>query len=374
MTISECPQSTLLEAFHDGRLGPQERASTERHLAACAACSAQARDLERIREAVRAPIPHATPLVHQRARNALLRRATQLPASRSPRRGALRALAAAALTLAAMVGWAFGRVTSPVARPVLARHLHDPRAGFETSVRPSGGARFERTRREGLDVVTLANGALDVRVDRLVAGDRFVVRTLDAELEGRGSAFRIEAEQGRIRGVVVSSGSVEVRYAGFSAVIPSGGSWRATSEAAAPPAPTASAIPAAPAAKIVAVAMTPPARAIRPVKEMPAIVAEAPSPAPSIAASVAPPSLVSREFAEAMRSIGRGDYPGGVAQFEAFASAHPDDARVDEADYLRAIALQRAGNAAGAAAAARRYLAARPDGAHRPEARQLAGN
>ena len=385
MTISECPQGALLEALHDGRLGPQERASLERHAAVCAACGAALRDLARIREAVRAPLPHATPLVHQRARNALLRRATALPTARvrGAQRGALMALAAAALMLAGLSGWAFGRVTSPEGRPAVAQHLHDPRAALETSVRPSGGARFERSSGGGLDVVTLASGALDVRVGRLVAGDRLVLRTADAELEGRGSAFRIEADQGKIRGVVVSSGSVEVRYAGFSAIIPSGGSWRATTEVAAP---SASAVPVpvpvpvsapprlSPAPATITAAAAPPARERRPVKEAPAPVVEAPPTAPIAAATAALPSPASREFAEAMRSIGRGDYHGGVTRLEAFASAHPDDARADEADYLRAIALQRAGDAAGAAAAARRYLATRPDGAHRREARQLAGD
>jgi TolA-binding protein len=381
MITSECPQSTLFEAFHDGRLGPQERASAERHLASCAVCTALADDLGRIRDVVRAPIPPATPLEHQRARNALLRRATTQPASRAPQRGMFMALAAAALTLAAVSGWAFGRVTSPAAAPMVAQHLHDPRAGFETSVRPSGGARFERHRADGLDVVSLGSGALDVRVDRLAASDRFVVRTTDAELEGRGSSFRIEAEQGKIRGVVVSSGSVEVRYAGFSAVIPSGGSWRATTEPGAAPtvtpvvAPAATVEPVAPApqARLASVApATARASERHPAKEAPAPVVEAPAPVvapPAAPPAIQPPSPASREFADAMRAIGR----GSVAQLEAFAAAHPDDARADEAEYLRAIALQRAGNRAGAAAAATRYLATRPDGAHRPEAKQIAG-
>ena len=38
MKTPECQQITLVEALRDGRLGPQERASMERHLAVCADC------------------------------------------------------------------------------------------------------------------------------------------------------------------------------------------------------------------------------------------------------------------------------------------------------------------------------------------------
>jgi len=75
-----------------------------------------------------------------------------------------------------------------------------------------------------------------------------------------------------------------------------------------------------------------------------------------------------------MSALRRGDFAGGAAQLEAFSGAYGGDARADEADYLRAIALQRAGRKAEAAAAAKRYLSARPGGAHRAEAKQIAGD
>ncbi len=81
-------------------------------------------------------------------------------------------------------------------------------------------------------------------------------------------------------------------------------------------------------------------------------------------------------FRDGVAALGRGDYDGSARQLEAFAAAHPSDARVDEADYLRAVALQRLdAPLADAAAAARRYLAAAAGGrAHRIEARQIAGD
>jgi len=380
MTTNHCPQLSLVEALRDGRLGPQERASVERHVAVCTACRSLATDLARIGEAVRAPLDPATPLEHQRARQALLRRATQfnvssappgqLPASVERRRLALVSIVAAAALIALGIGWLGGRVTAPSERALAALHFHmHPRleAAPETTIRPSDDARFERTKADALEVVTLTSGALDLTVRRLEPGERFVVRTSDAEIEVRARALHIEADQGRIRGVSVAEGTVEVRYADFSAVIPSGGSWRATGDLT--PAPPA----AGPSTTAVARATPAPARERQHVVEAPAVEEAAPL-APSAAPSAAPTAApVSREFAEAMQAIARHDYDGAASQLEAFSSAHASDPRSDEADYLRAIALQRAGRAADARAAASRYLAAHPQGAHRVEAQAMAG-
>jgi TolA-binding protein len=85
------------------------------------------------------------------------------------------------------------------------------------------------------------------------------------------------------------------------------------------------------------------------------------------------PSPASRTFAEAMSAMRRGDYAGSADKLAQFAQTHADDARADEADYLLAIALQRAGRRDDAIAAAKRYLAARPKGAHRADAARIAG-
>ncbi|WP_437525442.1 FecR domain-containing protein [Sorangium sp. So ce726] len=392
MTAPDCPKAALVEALHSGRLSPREGPAVEHHLGVCAACAALARDLERIGAAVRAPRALATPLEHQRARLSLLRRATEPPASRAPLLRTRLSLSGVALALAGAAAWAGTvAVRRPEERPALAlRHVLPPRPppGRGTIIRPSDDARFERERNAGLDVVTLVNGALDLTVRQLAAGERFLVRTTDAEIEVRGTTFRVEAERGQIRGVAVTEGTVEVRYAGFSAVIPSGGSWRATGDAdaalpptgALPPPPGAGA--AASPSGVVAAPSPGAAAATAPPAKPPAQERRAPPGAPSAAArgqrsaaGAAPQrSPAAREFAEAMRALGRGDYADSAAQLEAFSAAHPGDARADEADYLQAIALQRAGRAAEAAAAAKRYLAARPNGAHRAEARKIAGD
>lgn len=388
MKTPVCPRVPLVEALRDGRLGPQESASMARHVPTCAACSAAARNLDAIGDAVRAPRPQATPLEHQRARLALLRRATELAPARAPSWGRLAVLVAAAMALAAALGWTGARMAGPAAAPVALHMPRPPRLtpARETTLRPSNDARFERTRTAGLEVVTLKDGTLDLTVRPLAAGERFVVRTGDAEVEVRGTACRVEADHGKIRSVAVAEGTVELRYAGFSAVIPSGGSWRATGDTAPAPSasPSASAEPAvgAPPSTMVATASkgtkpaggASPAHAHRPAPEPRAPVArapEAPAHAPPSPPEVSP---ASRAFADAMQALRRGDYAGGAAQLETFSTAHAGDPRADEADYLRAIALQRAGHAAEAASAAKQYLARRPAGAHRAEAKQIAGD
>lgn len=364
----------------------------ERHVPVCEACTQAARDLDRIGEALRAPREPATPLEHQRARLGLLRRATEprpgsATVSPSPWRFAV---AAAVVTVAVVTGWAGARLTAAPARPLVALHHRPPprlAPPRETALRPSDDARFDRTRSAGLEVVTLTQGTLDVTVRPLGPGERFVVRTGDAEVEVRGTAFRIEADQGHIRGVAVAEGAVEVRYAGFSAVIPSGGSWRATGDAAAstaaPAAPKADPAATATATAIAApVAPAPRIAARGPIAPAPRALPEAPAPPPEVAPpepekvvpAVAPrgPSAASIAFADAMQALRRGDYAQSAAQLEGFSSAHGKDPRADEAEYLRAIALQRAGRAADAAAAARRYLSTRPRGAHRAEAQRIA--
>lgn len=154
-----------------------------------------------------------------------------------------------------------------------------------------------------------------------------------------------------------------------------------------PPAPTATTAPTAPlapaptatAASAEPEAMpAPPPSVSTPVVAMPVVASARPHPssvasAPTHAAPSSS-STASQDFAKAMDSIARGDFGAGARELEQFASAHPSDARVEEAVYLQAIALQRAGRVEEAKAAARRYLTTYPSGAHRTQAQRLAGD
>lgn len=401
MTTSDCPRTTLVEAFRDGRLGPQECASLERHLEGCAVCTACARDLEKIGNAVRAPRESLTPLEHQRARVALLQKAASpAPAHKqSPVPTIAFGLVFAAAAM--MVGFFWGS-WNHTRYQAMAWHIGAlPRMnarGSESPEKlgflPSDDARFARNRTAELDELTLDHGVIEVKLPKLESGKRFVVRTKDALIEVRATAFRVEAEEGKIRSVAVEQGTVEVQYAGFTAVIPAGGSWRATPTSAAnPPANPAPEViaPAAPAFETprtsnpVVVATNAPRTPTRNVV-IPAMdhsdkqdsvreVAE-PSPAPTMDPTTKrpEPSTASQTFADAMAALRSGDYAAGAEKLERFSQTHGSDARADEADYLRAIALQRAGKRDEARAAAKRYLTTRPNGAHRANATRIAAN
>ncbi len=390
MKTTTCARIDLVEALRDGRLGAGDAESMARHLATCAECRAASVDLERISCAIREPIERASQLDHLRARTSLLQRASRVAAPPAARTPAFAVLAAAAVLAVAIAGaFAAGRSSAAPERAMVAVHrrVADRLAPRRTTLRPSDHARFDRANDGGVDVVTLTEGEIDVTRSPVAAGERFVVRTRDAEIEVRATAFRVEAAGGRIRGVAVAEGSVEVRYAGFTAVIPAGGSWRANDDAGADATKAAAAVDPSGAAS--AKPEAPPPIALAPTKEARArheIVARAPGPArePVAVAIPAPaaapidtprgPSAEAREFADAVGAVGRGDYDGAAARLDAFTAAHPRDARADEADHLRAIALQRAGRLDEARAAARRYLAAHPDGAHRTAARAIAGD
>lgn len=424
MTTSDCPRTSLVEALRDGRLGPQENASMERHLEGCAVCAACARDLAKIGDAVRVPREKLTPLEHQRARVALLQKAASLAPAQNPSPVPALAFALVCAAVAMLIGFGWGYSTTTRNEVAIAMHLGvlpslktprfnlgfgakdangDPKPQmFKLGFHPSDDARFTRNRTNNLDELTLDHGTVEVKLPKLEDGKRFVVRTKDAQIEVHATAFRVEAEEGKIRSIAVEQGTVEVQYAGFTAVIPTGGSWRATTNSVAPPPsnPTPDVVAPAtttldtprPTAPPVVVATNAPRRATSHVATQEMAHSDKQNPAPEIIETTPPlpepspapsmdsdtkrpaPSAASQTFAEAMNALRRGDYAGSAKKLEQFSQTHAADARADEADYLRAIALQRAGKHDDARAAAKRYLATRPNGAHRANASRIAAS
>jgi TolA-binding protein len=82
----------------------------------------------------------------------------------------------------------------------------------------------------------------------------------------------------------------------------------------------------------------------------------------------------SRDFANAMAALAHGDFGVSARQLRHFAATYPQDARAEDARYLEAIALQRAGRGDEAKAAAQRYLSAYPQGVHSEQALRIVGN
>jgi TolA-binding protein len=73
-----------------------------------------------------------------------------------------------------------------------------------------------------------------------------------------------------------------------------------------------------------------------------------------------------------MTALDSGDNLGAAARFSTFLSAHPGDARCQDAAYLRVIALQRTGDAGSMKEAAAQYLRRYPNGFRRAEVAELA--
>ena len=310
MTPARCQHAGLVEALSDGRLGAPERQSVERHVATCAACAAWLRDLDAIRQAIRAPVAAPTPLQHQRARLAVLRGAVEEGEPRRPRHR--RAWGVVAVALVAGSAWA---------TTVALRGAPLPAAPLATTGSPTASPAAKAATPRGAAAATATTSDPEPVAPTPPGTAAAPIATSAPHPFGSSASATITPE---------ATGPVR----------------------RAPLAPAVQGSSAAPAASAPA----------------------APAPAaPAPAASAPTPPSASHDFAEAMSALESGDFARAAARFEAFTGAHPFDPRSDEAAYLIAIALERAGRTAEARAAARRYLQSRPRGAHRAQAERMLG-
>ncbi|MEP7123907.1 MAG: FecR domain-containing protein [Byssovorax sp.] len=357
MKPEPCSMALLVEATRDGRLGERELASIERHVATCASCAELARAVDHVRSLLRTPAPAPTPLEVQRGRLRLLREAA-LPVSPPGGPARARPLLAGALAIAAaaaLLFFAHRRVPdshASVAPPTGASESGPERT--VTTVLPEGDARFDRASSDGTEIVTLVEGAIDLSVRHLDTGERFFVKTSDAEVEVRGTVFRAEAHDSHLRSVAVREGKVEVRFGGSTLLLGAGERWDRPIDALPVPAPVGSA-PASAAPRVTATLAAPTAG--RP---------------PSLPPAKPAVDDGSAAFVEGMAMVERGDYGDAARHLEAFQKSNPRDERAEDAGFLVILALQRAGRPTEAAAAARRYLSAYPTGYRRAQARAIA--
>ena len=352
-----CSMELLVEARRDRRLHNRELSSIDRHLGICASCAALARDLDQVRELLRSPVQEPRPLEVQRGRLKLLREAAlpsspAVPGLNLPRFAAvLSIVGAAALVLALQlrsIEHAQAFAPAPSTSPsVPVRTV--------TTVVPEGEARFVRATDGGTEIVTLEGGAIDLSVRHLSAGERFFVKTGDAEVEVRGTVFRVEAADNRLQSVAVVEGKVEVRFRGRAILLTADERWDRPADS--PPISPPTVPVEAPAAA--------PVRAPRI-----AATARRECASPRLASSASPPSEDS--FIEGMGMMERGDYGAASRHLEAFAKSHTGDDRAEDAAFLVILALQRAGRGAEAVTAAHRYLGAYPAGYRRAEAQAIA--
>jgi ferric-dicitrate binding protein FerR (iron transport regulator) len=344
-----CPMAALVEARASGRVGEHEAPALERHVAGCAECTELARDLGRLAELARRPVPPRSELDQRRARMRLLRDAAKEPRPHARRAVVAIAFAAAAAAIVGVVELGRHGGPAPIAAAPTAASASiqaAPAARTTTIVRGEDGARFTRVEEGGVDRVALESGAVTCSVRPLGVGERFLVTTSDGEVEVHGTIFRVRAEDGHLRGVDVSEGKVEVRAGGRAFFLAAGEGWAATSA----PRADASGSPSA----------TPSARA----DARPAASARAGAPR-------APTADGDALFADGVESLGRGDYEAAVRRLAAFRERAPHDPRAEDAAMLAVVALDRAGKKAEAKAAAARYLADFPAGHRAGEARAI---
>jgi hypothetical protein len=365
MKLEPCSMATLVEAKRDGRLGDRELSSIDRHLATCGSCAELGRELDQIRVLLRSPAPVPTPLEVQRGRLKLLREAALSPASPSVpvRRRAALVAAIAFATVAALILVVHRR--SPEIRNAIAQ-APSASAGAPfrtvTTVVPENQTRFTRTSADGTEIVRLSDGAVSLSVRHLGAGERFLVRTGDAEVEVRGTVFRVEAENDRVRSVSVREGMVEVRFRGATFFVTADERWDRPADA--PPVTLPAALASA-SAEPAAIAPLAASLASSRAKRGPIPPRAAPSAKPA-------PEDGSAAFVDGMGMVERGDYGAAAKHLDAFSRNNPNDDRAEDAAFLVVIALQRAGRSAEAVAAARRYLATYPSGFRRAQAQAIA--
>ena len=116
-------------------------------------------------------------------------------------------------------------------------------AGDGTSLAVAAGSELHLLRGDAERWLRLASGAVSVHVAKLKRGERFVLVTPDAEVEVRGTRFKVDVVPGTadcgggtVTRVAVEEGLVEVRTASGDARVPAGAHWPTGCERTAPPA------------------------------------------------------------------------------------------------------------------------------------------
>ena len=197
-----------------------------------------------------------------------------------------------------------------------------------------------------VQTLRLAVGSLDLQVAKLAAAQRFLVITPDAEVEVRGTRFRVSVVPpdpacggGTVTRVAVSEGVVEVRHAGQQARLLAGDLW-----------PNGCRQPAGLAKKDSSQARASTPRA----------------PASSDTSSLAEQNAVFGRAVDTMRS---GDTRTALVAFERFVAKYPNSTLAESASAYR-MRLLRPIAPTLAVSAAEQYLARYPRGFARAEAEE----
>jgi TolA-binding protein len=372
-----CPDDWMLTRHVSGE-GAEPWLET--HLRQCVRCAGECEALSRlVTHARRLDPPAPMTAAARRAISArLLTTGAEAPAPRAPRWRFIGA-AAAAIVIAAVALGARGRGRTPLqasaaAPPPLVAHQDAPAADrhdgddrhlrSRATIRAIGAARFTREQAPPDDVVRLESGAIVLEVAHLIAGERFRVRTDDAEVEVHGTRFQVSAVAGQLTAVSVASGRVEVRSPGGGHVfLEPGDEWvrGADQPAAAFGAASGQSVPA----KVASAAPAPvPARASR-ARAAPATVGS------SQPRGAAAPRSAS--FDRAWSLLRRGDARQAATLFAEVERSAGDRDIAEDALYWCAVATRKAGDRAEAQALFERFLRRFPISARAGEAAAALG-
>lgn len=224
-----------------------------------------------------------------------------------------------------------------------------------TSMDLAGNTSFRVDSQGAIERFSLQRGELTAHVAKLGAGQRFIVTTPDAEVEVRGTRFRVDVlEAGEACGngsrtrLEVTEGIVEVRQAGTAVSIRAGQSWPA--DCAEKP------------GKAAGVQSPPPTESTRGA-------AFAPGPSASDrASSLAPQNDL---FAEGVAKRRQGDVSGALRAYQEFIRRFPRSPLAENAaaERMRLLAMNHDPRARDEA---RGYLSRYPRGFAAKEARELA--
>lgn len=225
------------------------------------------------------------------------------------------------------------------------------------------------------ELVDIERGAVTSTVTKRGATQRFIVRTPDAEVEVRGTVFRVsrleDPQCGVQTRVHVDEGRVMVRAAGQDgATLEPGGDWVSRCVTAQPPAATASASAAATAAT----AGTASTASLPSSRPAPTAAVTATAPATASSRTLASSELAAQNalFADAMASKTRGDTASALTSLDFLLQKYPRTPLREAAEAQR-MNLVAGTDRARAVGLAQGYLIRYPHGFARADAEKIIG-
>jgi hypothetical protein len=342
-----CGQAWKVDALEDGSLSASDAESFERHSRICRECHDRVRVDGRLRRFLK-ELPDVSPLdlPFRRLRARILSDARE-EATRQPRpRWPALVFAAVALAVLTTLAVASGLRFHPRVSPP-----EDPFAGSVTAV---PGAEWVQARHERVETVRLTKGELWIVVRKQTQGERFLVVTPDGELEVRGTTFDIVVDGYSTRYVHVVEGRVAVRLRNRPALeLTDGGTWDRDALEASTSAAVAAPIPASVPVAL-AESSTPREEGLRPLVTSPPAGDDG-----SAAYEAAMKLYLSAHFAEAAEA------------FRQFEVRYRHSSFLEDATFLEALSLTKAGHADAGALVASRHLAEFPRSFHAKEASVL---